>query len=405
MDQGEAELLTGPFGTQLKASDYTERGTPVINVRNIGFGVMKEEKIEFISPATRDRLSSHLLRPGDIVFGRKGAVERHVFIREKQDGWFQGSDCLRLRFTSPRVEPLFVSYYFLTTEHQKWMMNQCSHGATMASLNQEILRRIELPLPSIPTQRRIAGILSAYDDLIENSQRRIKILEEMARSLYREWFVHFRYPGYESIPLVASSLGPVPKGWEVKPIDALASFINRGLSPSYDEEGESQVINQKCIRDQRLNLEPSRRQRKPIPQNKLLQFGDVLINSTGVGTLGRVAQVYERLHQCTVDSHVTIVRPSSLTDLDFFGCSLLAKQETFEHLGVGATGQTELGRGVIGQVELVAPPSYIQNRFGILVRPIRVVARTLAAQSDNLRRTRDLLLPRLLSGQISVEAT
>ena len=138
MDQGEAELLTGPFGTQLKASDYTERGTPVINVRNIGFGVMKEEKIEFISPATRDRLSSHLLRPGDIVFGRKGAVERHVFIREKQDGWFQGSDCLRLRFTSPRVEPLFVSYYFLTTEHQKWMMNQCSHGATMASLNQEI---------------------------------------------------------------------------------------------------------------------------------------------------------------------------------------------------------------------------------------------------------------------------
>jgi type I restriction enzyme S subunit len=115
---GEAELKTGPFGTQLKASDYTDIGTPVINVRNIGFGTIKVDKLEFISPATRDRLSSHLLRSGDIVFGRKGAVERHVFIRKEQHGWFQGSDCLRLRFSSPRVEPLFASYCFLTGECQ-----------------------------------------------------------------------------------------------------------------------------------------------------------------------------------------------------------------------------------------------------------------------------------------------
>ena len=174
---GEAELKTGPFGTQLKASDYTENGTPVINVRNIGFGSIKVDKLEFIAPSTRDRLSSHVLKNGDIVFGRKGAVERHVFIRQEQNGWFQGSDCLRLRFASQRVEPLFASYYFLTSEHQRWMMNQCSHGATMASLNQGILERIELPLPPLPVQQRIAGILSAYDELIENSQRRIKILE------------------------------------------------------------------------------------------------------------------------------------------------------------------------------------------------------------------------------------
>lgn len=147
---GEAQLKTGPFGTQLKASDYTEEGTPVINVRNIGFGGIKPDQLEFISHSTRDRLSSHVLRSGDIVFGRKGAVERHVFIRNEQDGWFQGSDCLRLRFTSARIEPLFASYYFLTKEHQRWMMNQCSHGATMASLNQAILERIELPIPPPP---------------------------------------------------------------------------------------------------------------------------------------------------------------------------------------------------------------------------------------------------------------
>ena len=212
---GEAELKTGPFGTQLKASEYTEHGTPVINVRNIGFGSIKLDKLEFISPATRKRLSSHLLRRGDIVFGRKGAVERHVFIRQEQEGWFQGSDCLRLRFASHRIEPLFASYYFLTPDHQRWMMNQCSHGATMASLNQGILERIELPHPPLPIQQRIAGILSAYDELIENSHRRIKILESMARALYREWFVHFRFPGHENHPRVASPLGEIPQGWQI----------------------------------------------------------------------------------------------------------------------------------------------------------------------------------------------
>ena len=93
---GEAALKTGPFGTQLKASEYTESGTPVINVRNIGLGGIKADKLEYISDQTRDRLSSHVLQSGDIVFGRKGAVERHVFIRKEQNGWFQGSDCLRL---------------------------------------------------------------------------------------------------------------------------------------------------------------------------------------------------------------------------------------------------------------------------------------------------------------------
>ena len=139
---GEAELKTGPFGTQLKASDYTENGTPVINVRNIGFGGIKVDKLEFISPATRDRLSSHVLKNEDIVFGRKGAVERHVFIRQEQNGWFQGSDCLRLRFASKRVEPLFASYYFLTADHQRWMMNTRATRSGMRECMRDMRRRL-----------------------------------------------------------------------------------------------------------------------------------------------------------------------------------------------------------------------------------------------------------------------
>lgn len=134
---------------------------------------------------------------------------------------------------------------------------------------------------------------------------------------------------------------------------------------------------------------------------KEARFGDVLINSTGVGTLGRVAQVYEDMERCTVDSHVSIIRPNADTDVDFFGCMLLLKQETFERLGVGATGQTELGRTAIGEVEIPVPPASLLKRFGALIRPTRTAVITLTKQCENLRRTRDLLLPRLLSGMIA----
>lgn len=187
-------------------------------------------------------------------------------------------------------------------------------------------------------------------------------------------------------------------------LGAIASYINRGITPTYDEDGESVVINQKCIRDQRLSLDPARRQSKVIPAEKQVRFGDVLINSTGVGTLGRVAQVYEALENCTVDSHVTIARVGSDNDLDFFGCSLLYRQEIFERLGVGATGQTELSRAAIAEVELAVPPRTIQHRFGEVVRGIRLASVAYGKRIQNLRRTRDLLLPRLLSGQITLSA-
>ena len=279
-----------------------------------------------------------------------------------------------------------------------------STGAATKFLTLTILNNTEIPLPPLPVQRRIAGILSAYDDLIENNQRRIAVLERMARSLYREWFVHFRYPGHEGVPLVDSALGPIPQGWEVKRLGDLTTYLNRGLAPSYDDGGNSVIINQKCIRDQRLNLEPARRQSKLIPLEKKVKFGDVLINSTGVGTLGRVAQVYQRLEEYTVDTHVTIARPNTETNLDFFGCTVLSFEETFDRLGVGATGQTELSRTSISNVDLVVPPKFIQGEFGNIVHSIRMDVMTYTNQTQNLRRTRDLLLPRLLSGQLDVGA-
>lgn len=299
---------------------------------------------------------------------------------------------------------LATRFLFYALQPKLAELRSISTGAATKFLTLTILNNTEIQLPPRSTQQRIVELISTYDDLIENSQRRIQILEEMARRLYIEWFVHFRFPGHENHPRISSSFGEIPKGWQVGKLSELSAYISRGLSPTYDNEARLLVINQKCIRDHRLNLEPARRQSKPIPSEKRVRFGDVLINSTGVGTLGRVAQVYENLVDCTVDTHVTIVRPSQSMDFDFFGSALLAQQAIFERLGVGATGQTELSRTSIANVELVVPPLEVQRQFGEAVRSMRMAMVTYSKQIQNLRHTRDLLLPRLLSGQIDLEA-
>ena len=296
-------------------------------------------------------------------------------------------------------------YYLFNSNPVRQQIRGSASGTKIRHTAPLRIGEVKVSVPPLSVQRRIAGILSAYDELIENSQRCIKILEEMARSLYREWFIHFLFPGHDKVKMVPSPLGPIPQGWEVKKLGDLTAVSSRGISPTYDDEGgDSKVINQKCIRGQRLSLEPARRQSKPIPLDKRIRFGDVLINSTGVGTLGRVAQVYEDIDQCTVDTHVTIVRPKADADVDFFGCTLLLKQDDFERLGIGATGQTELSRAAIGEVKIPTPPNSLQKRFGALAHPMRTAVNTLSKQTENLRRTRDLLLPRLLSGQVDIEA-
>jgi len=395
-----ATLFSG--GTPSKSrSDYWEGDLPWVSC--------KDMKVDRIYDA-QDHLThlgaangTRVVPDGTILFVVRGMIlakEFPVAITKRPAAFNQD---LKAVTCADFIETEFLYYWLKANSHEiLGRADEAGHGTKRIQTDR--LLSLPIRIPSSLVQRRIAGILSAYDDLIENSQRRIKILEEMARSLYREWFVHFRFPDHEKAKMVPSSLGPIPQGWEVKKLGDLTAFLSRGLSPSYDDEGDSIVINQKCIRDQRLSLDQARRQTKPIPSDKLVRFGDVLINSTGVGTLGRVAQVHEDVALCTVDSHVSIVRPNSDTDIDFFGCALLHKQEAFERLGVGATGQTELGRTAIGEVEIPVPPVSLQKRFGAHIRPTRTAAFTLTKQCQTLRRTRDLLLPRLLSGQINLKS-
>jgi type I restriction enzyme S subunit len=379
VDSGEAETKTGPFGTQLKASDYVEYGTPVINVRNIGFGTIRPDKLEYLAPDTVKRLSSHLLQTGDIVFGRKGAVERHVLIRPGQNSWFQGSDCLRLRFNSKSIDPRFVSYFLLTDEHKQWIINQCSHGATMASLNQEIIWRINLNIPPLPTQRKIAGVLSAYDDLIENNSRRIAILEEMAQAIYREWFVNFRFPGHENVKLIDSPLGKIPEGWRVTTLgDAIDLAYGKALKADDRKPGNFPVYGSGGI----VGV-----------HNEFYVKGPGII----VGRKGNVGTVFWSDEDFYPIDTVFFVKTK--LPLHYVYYNLLISQ-SFLNSDAAVPG---LNRNQACLNPFIFPSQAVMHFFQSHCVAILSALRSLRARKINLQTTRDLLLPKLISGQLDVE--
>jgi len=381
MDRGEVELQTGPFGTQLHASDYVESGTPMINARNIGFGEIRTEKLEYLSDETVKRLSSHLLKTNDLVFGRKGTVDRHVLILPAQDGWFQGTDCLRIRFNSKSINPQFVSYTFLTNYHKQWMNNQSSHGATMTSLNQGIISRIPLNLPDIPTQNKIATVLSAYDNLIENNIQRIKVLEEMAQALYLEWFVNFRFPGHEGVRMVESELGPVPEGWEVLPFSQ-ALTLQRGFDlTSADRQDGSVPIYGSIGLSGYHNIA------------KVKAPGIVTGRS---GTLGLVHYIERDFWPH--NTALWVKEFKKVTPL--FTLFLLRAMDLKQYNG-GVAVPT-LDRNVVHRVPVIIPERKLIENFEEIVKPLFPLISNLEQKNANLRRTRDLLLPKLISGEIDV---
>ncbi len=290
----------------------------------------------------------------------------------------------------------FVKYLFDATIKRR--ARQFSQGATQENLSQEKLLSLHFEVPEVEEQTRIGQILSSYDDLIANNRRRMALLEESARLLYREWFVRLRFPGYEHSRIVDG----VPNGWERKRICELTSFLKRGITPTYDDEADGMVVNQKCIRDGRLNLELSRKQSKAVQPDRLIRYGDVLVNSTGEGTLGRVAQVKTEPLNCTADTHVTIVRPRMGMESHYFGLAVLDWEPRFTTMGKGATNQTELSPAAIGQSVVVQPSHALLEQFEMSVDPIYKQVTNLAAQNQKLRAARDLLLPRLMSGEITV---
>jgi type I restriction enzyme S subunit len=344
-------------------------------------------------PHERDRYG---LKFGDIVMCEGGEPGRCAIWRDQVPGMMIQKALHRIR-PHDVLDYRFLFYNLLHIGNTK-KFDQYFTGATIKHLPGEKLAKVEVDVPPLPIQRRIAGILSAYDELIENSQRRIKILEAMARALYREWFVHFRFPGHESVPRVPSPLGEIPQGWEVKPFSALANYVNGyPFKPAQLGTEGKPIIKIKELKAG-IVADTPRNPGDEIPEKYNIRDGDVLFSwSADLDTYLWMGG------EGLLNQHLFTVLPADGLSLAYCFHALKEAMPRFRALSLGAT-MHHIKRSALDQVFTVVPPAATRKRLEIQVEPIRQQLITRTKQVQTLRRTRDLLLSRLLSGQIDVEA-
>jgi type I restriction enzyme S subunit len=324
---------------------------------------------------------------------------------------------------TPAVNARFL-YYWVTRQDFTDYLSLHAKGAAYPAVSAEDIGRAEIVLPPLSVQESIAGILSAYDELIENSQRRIKILESMARALYREWFVHFRFPAHESIPRVPSSLGEIPQGWEVKTLDeVILAHIGGGWgkdAPDEDHTEPAWVIRGTDIpeaRHSQVGGVPHRIHSASNLRSRRLVAGDIVFEVSGGSKgqpVGRALLIDPELlvglgGDVICASFCKRIQPN----IAGYGSELLYlsflegyESGEIEQYQVQSTGISNFKwTEYIANTERVVPPNALRSEFRRHVAPIFAQVATIGRRIRNLRRTRDLLLPRLLSGELPVGDT
>ena len=318
-------------------------------------------------------------RPGDIVFTYEATLNRYAILAEG----FRG--CLGRRMALIRTDPKkvytgFLFYYFFSPAWREVITNNVMSGATVDRIPLVTFPNFPVNVPPLPLQRRIADILSGYDDLIENIERRIRILEDMSRALYREWFVHFRFPGHKRVPHVASSLGDIPKGWEVRPLEAVCERITDGshLSPPSVNEGYP-MASVKDMRDWGINVESCRKisaeDYEDLVRNNCKPLrNDVLIAKDG-SYLKHTFVVGEE-QDLVVLSSIAILRPKSLIRPNYLSFTL--REPVTKARMTGFVSGVAIPRIVLKdfrKFQILVPPPDVQIAWARHVDPkVRIVS-------------------------------
>lgn len=340
----------------------------------------------------------HQLKTGDIVIARTGATTGWAkFIKDPPEAVF-ASYLIRIR-PAECVDSRFIGFV-VESRVYKDFIQQHMGGAAQPNANAKILTSFEVPLPPFPIQRRISSILSAYDELIENNQRRIKILKEMARSLYREWFVHFRFPGHEKVKMVSSPLGPIPQGWEVKKLSEIAEDMRRNVQKGQLEEPRP-YVGLEHIPRRSLALD-AWETTTDLGSNKLeFKKGEVLF--------GKIRPYFHKVSVAPFDglcSADTIVIHARRPEHYAFVVACVSSDAFVAHASATANGakMPRANWDILEKYEVVIPYGNVADRYSAAFADIIAQQQALIFQIKNLRRTRDLLLPRLLSGQIDLKS-
>lgn len=411
-----------PTGGQA-AYQVSRTNFALVRSQNVFDRSFSESGLAFISDAQAEGLRNVRLEERDLLlnitgdgvtFGRACMVPKAVLPACVN----QHVSIVRLDLT--KADPSYVLSY-LTHPTVKEYVEAFNAGGSRRAITKAHIESFVVPLPPLSTQASIGRTLSALDDRIALLRETNATLEAIAQTLFKSWFVDFdpvHAKRHGTLPagmdeataalfpdsFEESTLGILPKGWKVTTLGDCTGYLNRGISPKYVDEGGVVVINQKCIRDFVVDFGKARRhdpsQRKI--EGRELEVGDVLVNSTGVGTLGRVAQVLGLSETAIVDSHVTVLRAKAPVTWNFLGLSTMRMQAQIESMGEGTTGQTELSRGKLALLKMLVPSGDVLRAFDEVTLPMRERLSANLEEAQTIATLRDTLLPRLVSGQLRI---
>lgn len=375
-----------------KTAPRAKSGHPSIRTPNIGKGYFKLEGVYLVSEETYQKWTRRgKPETGDLILAREAPVGNVAMVPKGL------KPCLGQRtvLIKPRrelVDARYLTYLLLGNEVQGHIHSQ-TNGATVAHLNMRDIRALPISLPSLPEQKRIAGILSAYDDLIENNLRRIKILEEMAQSLYREWFVHFRFPGHESVKMVDSSLGQIPEGWEVKKLGEIAEDVRRAV-PKGKLNEPTPYVGLEHIPRKSLALDD---------WDVVSELGsNKLIFKPGEILFGKIRPYFHKVSVapfegiCSADTIVIRAKESKNRAM----VTACASSVPFVAHASATSNGAKMPRAnwkVLVNYPVVEPPKTLKENFSTFYCNAVSEQQVMIRRSQILRKTRDLLLPKLLS--------
>ena len=373
-----------------KVSDYVLEGIPFIMANDLVNGKIDYKKCAHITEAQARQLKKGFAHPGDVLLTHKATIGRTALVGNEYD-----TIVLTPQITYYRVKKgisnRYLKAYFDSKEFQELLSNWAGSGSTRAYLGITAQRKLPILLPSIDIQNKIASYCESIDGKITVNSMINDNLEQQAVALFKSWFVDFSLFG-----------GTVPENWEDTTLENITTLITRGIAPKYSDNSDQTVVNQKCIRNHTIDLSLARTHTPKTINEKWLKFGDLLINSTGDGTLGRVAQVWFAPKALTVDSHVTIVRPAREELIFYIGLWGILHEKEIESLHTGSTGQTELPRDRVKMLKLLLPDDSSLSRFNSIIAPMTSTIISNQEENQKLANLRDTLLPKLMSGVIDV---
>ena len=386
------------YGYTASASD-DQVGPKFLRITDIVPASIDWESVPYckVSEAEQNRFA---LEVGDIVVARTGATVGYAKqIRDVQNAVF-ASYLVRFRVDDGLADPGFVGSLIESTFYKRYVKSQVG-GAAQPNANAKVLGRFVFKLPPRSTQRRIASVLSAYNDLIENNLRRIALLEEAARLLYREWFVHFRFPGHEHVKVIDG----LPEGWERRTFDDVCDAIGGGTpktsKPEYWNDGAipwytpTDVTRNSCLAllDSAAKITEAGLRGSSA---KMIPAGTVLMTSrASVGFFGIIDTP-----SCTNQGFISVIPNDHNTRMYLLYNLMHRVEEIRSHAG-GATYK-EINKGRFKALAVLIPEASLLREFEERASELYRQARILHTMNQKLAQGRDLLLPRLMSGEIAV---